>query len=94
MTRKYRSQGRFGEKLDLLVRMISDRHVVSSRRAKKLLGLVLSDPRMIAKMMEFVNNFMTGRGDGLTLLDVSENVEVKRVLKRDKKRSFKDVEKK
>jgi hypothetical protein len=71
MTRK--SEGRFDDHVRLLVTKVAESHVFSERRAKKLVGRALSDPRIIASILEQVNMYVTGRGDGLTLVDLAEN---------------------
>jgi hypothetical protein len=87
-TRK--SSGRFSDQVTIMAKRISESHELSLTRSRKLLGLALTDHRVSESIMEYVNRVITGRGDGMTLIDVGENVEFNRLvqklpLKRNKK---------
>lgn len=88
-----RSGGRFSAHVDALARLVAERHGLSVRRCRKLIGQSMTDARIIETVMEYVTRVVTGRGDGLTLIDVCENLEFDRVSKRKKAVSVKDVTK-
>lgn len=80
------TSGRFQDHVEALAKMVADRHGLTPRRAKKLIGLALTDARIIAVIFEHINRQITGRGDGITLVDLAENKDIRRFIKRDEKR--------
>jgi hypothetical protein len=84
---KRQSSGRFSDYVKTLAANLAARHGFTERRAKKLIGQSLSDPRIIALLFDHINRYITGRGDGLTLVDLAENESLKQYLKRESKES-------
>ena len=80
--KRRKSGGRFGDHVLKLAKIIMERHGFSLRRSRKLIGIALADPRIISVMVEHVNRIVTGRGDGLTLIDVGETGELRRLEQR------------
>jgi len=78
---KRKSDGRFCDHIDSLVGRIAFRHCLTRRRSRKLLGRALTDDRIIVAVMEYVNRVVTGRGDGMSLVDVGERKEFQRLEK-------------
>ena len=78
---KRKSSGRFCDRVDLIVKRIELRHCLGRCRSLKLLGAAISDDRVLCAIMDYVNRVVTGRGDGLTLVDLCENKEFKRLEK-------------